>query len=70
MEALFDKLEGTVLPRARDEGRDQQGRCRLHLAPHDAPLCRRGLSELRGLVIRITDQLVDFVYRFGQPLLT
>ena len=57
MEALFDKLEGTVLPRARDEGRDQQGRCRLHLAPHDAPLCRRSLSQLRRLGLRITNQL-------------
>jgi len=34
---------------ARDEGRDQRGRFSLHLASYDAPLCCRGLSELRWL---------------------
>ena len=56
--ALYDKLEGTVLPLfhhdphrlgARDEGCNRQGGCGLHLAPHDAPLCCRGLFELRGV---------------------
>ena len=62
--ALFDKLESTVLPLfhrdlngTRYEGRDQQGRCGLHLPSHNAPLCHSGLSELRGLMRRITDQL-------------
>src|SRR5215469_4188053 len=38
---------------AGDEGRDQQGRYSLHLASHDAPLCYRGLSEMRRLGRRV-----------------